>query len=43
MRSVYGLLTVFVAVLISVYAYNRFIAKDGKTIANLGEPDVKKS
>jgi hypothetical protein len=36
-RGLYGIVITFVVVLLCVFIYNRFLAKPGKSIANLGE------
>lgn len=37
-RGIMGLVVVALSVLATIYVYNRFIAKDGKTVADLGRP-----
>lgn len=40
-RGLMGLLVVGLSVLATIYVYNRFVAKDGKTVADLGRPVAK--
>lgn len=35
--GIMGYVWVFIFVLLSIYVYNSFIAKDGESIANLGK------
>lgn len=37
-RGIYGLIVVFILVLLSVFIYNRFLAKAGESIATFGKP-----
>lgn len=37
-RGIYGLIVVFIMVLLVIFAYNRFLAKPGESIATLGKP-----
>lgn len=36
-RGLYGLVVVFLLVLLSIFIYNRFLAKPGESIATLGK------
>jgi hypothetical protein len=36
-RGLYGLVVVFLLVLLSIFIYNRFLAKAGESIATLGK------
>jgi len=40
-RGLMGLIVVGLSVLATIYVYNRFVAKDGKTVADLGRPVAK--
>lgn len=37
-RGLMGLIVVGLSVLATIYVYNRFVAKGGKTVADLGRP-----
>lgn len=36
-RGIYGLIVVFIMVLLAIFVYNRFLAKPGESVATLGK------